>query len=372
MPGKLHIIRQMLMKKIIIITIILFQCQFLFAQFDTVAFERQAIKCFVDYQEKTYKYGCNKCGKKSQKIDTLIFYDSLYVEKNIPIYSLKENIKNDSLFHYIDFIPNPENQAFILKKGNHRYYGYLVKGIESYRERYNKEIWFVNQDLPSKLCKQDVFITEKLNLFGISSYEKLLQSTETHSIFFIYDIQGFWFFDNKELIHVTENNGEFIYTNGQIEFEQYLLEKGEDCFQLLINGYSNCGKEEVIFGNPDYKSDISAMLNQYKKDSSTVVILDGFVLSEKECTEILNITNPIAAYKIKREDENKFFIKSKILFLINGNYIKRFHRNKVLSALNNDSICVFKVYTIKEAQEAFNVKTKYGLLEIVECNQDEQ
>ncbi len=145
------------------------------------------------------------------------------------------------------------------------YSGYFVKDIEDKRELYDTTIWYNNQNLPIKATKEDFYIAEGFNLFGITNYEKFIDLIENETAFFIYDVKGMWILKDNELIHIQENNGSFAYSNGQTEFEKILQENEYDCFKLLIDGWLpcgrgefieswlNCGKgAEIIFFNPNF------------------------------------------------------------------------------------------------------------------------
>lgn len=223
------------MSKLFLLVSFLSLSQFVKAQCDTNVYKKDAI--FYINMELQKKYNT--------------FSDSLYIESLIPIFQLKQYFLNDSLKNHVDFSVFSENQAFIVKSSPNIYSGYIVKEIEKKRQQYNEETWYLNQELPIKALKEDCFIDTGFNLFGLTNYEQFMQLTDTLSVFFIYDIPGIWTQKENELIHIQQVGDTFVCKDGQVEFEEYLQKNGYDCFKVLIDGWSNCGKSEVIFMNPD-------------------------------------------------------------------------------------------------------------------------
>lgn len=100
-----------------------------------------------------------------------------------------------------------------------------------------------------------------------------------------------------------------------------------------------------------------------EKDSNLVYILDGLLLTSKDFYEIGKIGTS-CKIKLKEKHVN---LKSRFVYLINGERVKYAKRRKELKLMNDKFICKFKAYTPNEALEAFNIQTKHGLIEIEEC-----
>ena len=113
--------------------------------------------------------------------------------------------------------------------------------------------------------------------------------------------------------------------------------------------------------------DCTLSYSQLKRDSTLSLVLDGFCLSNRAfCDEIEKI---VVSCTIRWKNDNLIIIKSDFVYYLNGVRIKKLKRNKILSSLDNKSVCVFKAYTPNEALEAFNIQAKHGLIEIEECKE---
>ena len=102
-----------------------------------------------------------------------------------------------------------------------------------------------------------------------------------------------------------------------------------------------------------------------EKDSNLIYILDGFILTDKNFHEIGKIGT---SCKIKSY-ETHVNLKSRFVYLINGERVKYTKRRRELELINDKSVCKFKAYTPNEALEAFKIQTKHGLIEIEECKE---
>lgn len=110
--------------------------------------------------------------------------------------------------------------------------------------------------------------------------------------------------------------------------------------------------------------DCTLSYNQLKRDSTLSLVLDGFCLSNRAFRD--EIEKIVVPCTIRWKDDNLIIIKSNFVYYLNGVRIKKLKRNKILSSLNNKSVCVFKAYTNTEARKVFGVET-LGLIEIEEC-----
>ncbi|MCK9562615.1 MAG: hypothetical protein M0R02_07835 [Bacteroidales bacterium] len=100
----------------------------------------------------------------------------------------------------------------------------------------------------------------------------------------------------------------------------------------------------------------------YESHSSNInIYIDGLKLNDDQKKEI---GNKCVNCVIDLQGDSIAHIKSRFLYLINGELFKTQQIQEKLPSLNPSDIISFEVYSKNEASENFDIKAKYGLIKI--------